>query len=69
MGALAVEMQAAGLFAFAAARKVAVGLVAHVTNAHDDDAEPFDKGGHDVELALLNAVCRGALRLLRSRSE
>lgn len=67
MGALAVEMQAASLFAFAAARKVAVGIVAHVTNAPDHDGEPFDKGAYDVQNALFHAVCRGGLGLLGSR--
>jgi uridine phosphorylase len=64
MGALAVEMQAASLFAFAAARSFAVGMVAHVTNAPDCDGERFDKGSHELQRDLLYAVCRGALRFL-----
>ena len=64
MGALAVEMQAASLFAFAAARKVAVGLVAHVTNAPDHDGECFEKGSQDLQRDLVHAVCRGAHRFL-----
>jgi uridine phosphorylase len=64
MGALAVEMQAASLFAFAAARGVAVGMVAHVTNAPDHDGESFDKGSHDLQRDLVHAVCRGAHRFL-----
>jgi uridine phosphorylase/ubiquinone/menaquinone biosynthesis C-methylase UbiE len=64
MGALAVEMQAASLFAFAAARGVAVGMVAHVTNAPDYDGERFDKGSHELQRDLLHAVCRGARRFL-----
>jgi uridine phosphorylase len=43
-GVLAVEMQAASLFAFAIAHKANVGLVAHVTNAVDHQDEQFDKG-------------------------
>ncbi len=64
MGALAVEMQAASLFAFGAARKVAVGLVAHVTNALDHDGESFEKGSHNLQRELVQAVCRGARRFL-----
>ena len=64
MGVLAVEMQAASLFAFAAARGVAVGLVAHVTNAPDHDGECFDKGSHTQQRDLVHAVCRGAHRFL-----
>jgi uridine phosphorylase len=64
MGALAVEMQAASLFAFAAARGVTVGMVAHVTNAPEDNVERFDKGSHELQRGLLIAVCRGARRWL-----
>ena len=64
-GALAVEMQAASLFAFASARGAAVGLVAHVTNAVDHDGEPFDKGTHTLQYQLLRAACRGAHQFLR----
>jgi uridine phosphorylase len=69
MGALAVEMQAASLFAFAAARGATIGVVAHVTNDvtnamdMDHDNETFDKGTHDLQITLLEAVCRGALSL------
>lgn len=65
MGALAVEMQAASLFAFAAARKVAVGVVAHVTNAPEQDGERFDKGSYHLQRELLHAVCRGAHSFLK----
>jgi uridine phosphorylase len=64
MGALAVEMQAASLFAFAASRGVTVGMVAHVTNAPDHNVERFDKGSHELQRDLLVAVCRGARRFL-----
>src|ERR1700752_909678 len=43
-GVLAVEMQAASLFAFGAARGVAVGSVAMVSNAVDHDGEQFNTG-------------------------
>ncbi len=64
MGVLAVEMQAASLFAFAAARGVTVGVVAHVTNAPEESVERFDKGSHELQRGLLIAVCRGARRFL-----
>jgi uridine phosphorylase len=67
-GALAVEMQAASLFAFAEARGFAVGVVAHVTNAPEHDEEQFDKGTHDLQRELLHAACRGAFRYLEGRS-
>ena len=53
---LAVEMQAASLFAFGRARGVATGLVAHVTNAIDHDGEPFHKGPDEVDIAMLAAI-------------
>lgn len=62
LGALAVEMQAASLFAFSAVRKVAVGVVAHVTNAPEQEIERFDKGSYQIQRELLYAVCRGAHR-------
>jgi len=65
-GALAVEMQAASMFAFAAAKKVDVSVVAYVTNAVDGDSEPFDKGPEGLEEELLFAICRGAQRFLAS---
>jgi uridine phosphorylase len=65
-GVLAVEMQAASLFAFASARKFPVGIIAHVTNAPEHGEEQFDKGTHDLQRELLHAVCRGARRYLGS---
>ena len=59
-GVLAVEMQAASLFAFAAARKVGIGIVAHVTNAVDHRDDPFDKGTNEDSFALLRAMLRAA---------
>lgn len=63
-GVLAVEMQAASLFAFGAAKGFAVGVVAHVTNAVDHDGTPFDKGVDVSASAILQAMCRGALGYL-----
>lgn len=61
-GVLAVEMQAASLFAFAQARRASVGLVAHVTNAVHDQSDSFDKGPEDFNLLLLQAICRAGCR-------
>lgn len=63
-GALAVEMQAASLFAFAAARNFTVAVVAHVTNAIDHPGEPFDKGSQSEGCAVLRAICRAGTRLI-----
>jgi len=63
-GILAVEMQAASLFAFAEARCVPVGVIAQVTNAVDQSGEPFDKGTHEDEFRLVHAVCRAGRRYL-----
>src|ERR1019366_6754982 len=57
-GVLAVEMQAASLFAFAIARKASVGIIAHVTNAVDHQDEQFDKGTEEDSLLLLGAMLR-----------
>ena len=57
-GALAVEMQAASLFAFAEARNANVGVVAHVTNAIDHTGEPFDKGADQHGWHIVQAMCR-----------
>jgi len=60
-GALAVEMQAASLFAFAQARGLVTGLVAHVTNGVDHEGEPFHKGPEDTDILLLEAISRVAV--------
>jgi uridine phosphorylase len=57
-GVLAVEMQAASLFAFGRARNVCTGLVAHVTNAIDHDGEPFHKGPDDIDVTMLAAIAQ-----------
>ena len=59
-GALAVEMQAASLFAFGRHRDFPVGLVAHVTNAADHEGEDFEKGPADVDISILRAICHAA---------
>jgi len=65
-GVLAVEMQAASLFAFSAARGTPVAVVAHVSNALDHTGEPFDRGSEAEGCQVLNAICRGASRFLRA---
>jgi nucleoside phosphorylase len=67
-GTLAVEMQAASLFAFGAARRVQCGIVAHVTNGVDHSAmDQFDKGAHQLGFEILKAMCRAGRRGLRNR--
>lgn len=61
-GALAVEMEAAALYAFAAARGCAVLCFAHVTNQMariEGDFEKGEAGGAHDSLALIAAVARG----------
>jgi uridine phosphorylase len=57
-GVLAVEMQAASLFAFATVSRVNVGIVAHVTNGADHRQEQFDKGKDEEGFSLLLAMLR-----------
>lgn len=59
-GVLAVEMQAASLFAFARARGAHVGMVALVSNGVDRVGGQFDTGGHEFRLDVLAAVARAA---------
>lgn len=62
-GVLAVEMQAAALFAFGAARGVRCGVVAHVTNGVDHSAEAqFEKGTHHLGFEILKAMARAGRR-------
>jgi uridine phosphorylase len=67
-GISAVEMQAASLFAFGAARKVPVGIVAHVTNAIDHSGQPFDKGQDVSGEVLLQAICRAGERFITTQA-
>lgn len=55
-GVLAVEMQAASLFAFGRRNGMSTGLVAHVTNAVNQEGEPFHKGPEDTDERLLVAI-------------
>jgi uridine phosphorylase len=63
-GVLAVEMQAASLFAFAQARKVQVAVVARVSNAVDHEGSQFDTGSHDQGLKILKALARAGRSIL-----
>jgi uridine phosphorylase len=62
-GVLAVEMQAASLFAFAARMGVKAGLVAHLTNAPDHQDRGFDKGSLADQRRILHAIARAARTL------
>jgi uridine phosphorylase len=64
-GVLAVEMQAASLFAFARARGAHVGMVALVSNGVNPVAPQFDTGGHAFRMRVLAAVARAAQMHLR----
>jgi uridine phosphorylase len=57
-GVLAVEMQAASLFAFGNAQGVAVGCVAMVSNAVDHEGEQFDTGAQEDGLRILSCCVR-----------
>ena len=59
-GVLAVEMQAASLFAFGVARQAPVALVAMVSNAVDHAGEQFDTGSQDDGLQVLKGIARAA---------
>ena len=59
-GCLAVEMEAAALHAFAAARGQPVVCLAHVTNAMGRDEGDFEKGEADGAAAALRAVAAAA---------
>ena len=63
-GAIAVEMQAASLFAFGIARQAAVASVAMVSNAIDHAGAQFDTGSQDDGLQVLKALARAARSLL-----
>ena len=64
---LAVEMQAASLFAFSKARGFPVGLVAYVTNSLGQAGKDFDKGSHQLEFEILKKICRAGDRWVSSK--
>lgn len=59
-GVLAVEMQAASLFAFGIARQASVAAVAMVSNAVNHTGKQFDTGSQDDGLQILKAIARAA---------
>ncbi len=65
-GVLAVEMQAASLLAFSAARRFPVGIVAHVTNSVSQTGKAFDKGDHELEFGILKAMFRAGRHYVSS---
>jgi uridine phosphorylase len=71
-GVLAVEMEAAALYAFARASGAAVLCLAHVTNMMGQTQHDFEKGAHDgtqEALTLLEAIASHvAIQLLPSAS-
>jgi uridine phosphorylase len=61
-GALAVEMESAALYSFAAARGQAVLCFAHVTNTMGESDREFEKGEADgvtMSMTLIEALVRG----------
>ena len=63
-GALAVEMQAASLFAFGEARGAMVAMVALVNNSVVGEHKAFDTGGHSYRVKLLTAIVSAGHQLL-----
>jgi uridine phosphorylase len=65
MGLLAVEMEAAALYAFARVREKAVVCFAHVTNQMGRVEQDFEKGEADGTVDALDVIRRTAAALLR----
>ena len=63
---LAVEMQAASLFAFAKARAANVAVVARVSNAVDHQGEQFDTGTNQEGLKIIKAIVRAGEQFLHA---
>jgi len=63
-GVLAVEMQAASLFAFGLARQASVASVAMVSNAVDHAGAQFDTGSQEDGLGVLKGIARAARSFL-----
>lgn len=64
LGLLAVEMEAAALYAFARARNKAVVCFAHVTNQMGRIEQDFEKGEADGSVGSLAVIRRTAAILL-----
>ena len=63
---LAVEMQAASLFAFARVRQAQIAMLALVSNSVDQVGADFDTGGDEYRVAVLAAVVRAARDFISS---
>lgn len=66
-GVLAVEMQAASLFALAAVRERPIGILAHVTNGGERHEPSFDTGGVETSFELLRLIVRAAQRVIAAK--
>jgi uridine phosphorylase len=66
-GVLAVEMQAASLFAFGTACKANVAVVAMVSNAVDHQGDQFDTGTEQEGYRILQAIGRAAASFFKGR--
>ena len=64
---LAVEMQAAALFAFAQTRRAPVAVVALVSNSVGGPAARFDTGGNEFRVGVLKAIAIAATRYVEQR--
>ena len=67
-GLLAVEMEAAALYAFSAARARPVLCIAHVTNQMGQAEQDFEKGEADGTVDALRVILAAARRLRDQRS-
>jgi len=63
-GVLAVEMQAASLFAFGAVARAAVAVVAVASNAIDHDGQQFDTGAQEDGLRILTSLAQAGQAFL-----
>ncbi|MGI8939302.1 MAG: nucleoside phosphorylase [Iamia sp.] len=68
-GVAAVEMEAAGLYAYAEARGRDVICIAHVTNTMATAGDDFEKGEHDGAVDALEVVAAILDRLGRPRND
>ena len=68
VGVLAVEMEAAALYAFARARDASVLCLAHVTNAMGQGWQDFEKGEADGTADSLK-IMQVVIKAVRSRSK
>ncbi len=65
---LAVEMQAASLFAFAAARNANVAVIAMVSNAVDHEGDQFDTGTERDGYRVLQAIGKSAASFFNTKT-